>query len=482
MRRLIGSVGAVIVVFSLPAWAGPTLNGWDTSQIYVIRTSIYSYGEPELPANSIQIVDESNLIPPKPLTRFGSVLVYNDTKPKTLTFSNSAKRGMHTPRGPRMFVAQAWPEGGRKTDIEVLEYDSRGVLLRRSLLGATFGSGSGQLVSDSQPNNVVQIGGIRYNVKKNTLAVGATLVTNNGATVRGKAFEFQLPDWAAGGAYVPVTAVQVYEAPAGHTIAGNNPVNIDFDDVGNMYMTGRSLNVNGVGDDYKSDVIKVDTLGRSGGLTPYVIPITGASAGNLLIEGSLENPTPPENGNYGHIYSLAVRTVAHSLIVLPRIDEVAPQPSLEYDLTARGANGNLLLVRNWYTHPSGFGYNSAVVAGQRDPESGAVFVAAERGDPGGGPKSINANGDIEVIGWRNWDAASPPMTPASLPSADTDGDGDADQADFGFLQACLSGDGTLYADELDCGVVDFDLDRDVDAEDVDAFVACVGGAGNPAGC
>jgi hypothetical protein len=96
--------------------------------------------------------------------------------------------------------------------------------------------------------------------------------------------------------------------------------------------------------------------------------------------------------------------------------------------------------------------------------------------------SIYSNGSIEVIGWRNWDAASPPTTPVSLPSVDTDGDEDADQADFGFLQICLSGDGTLYPEDLDCGVVDFDRDRDVDADDLDAFVACVGGAGVPPGC
>jgi hypothetical protein len=467
--------------FALTAFASaaPTLNGWDTSQIYVIRTSIYSYGEPELPANAIQIVNESDLVPPKPLTRFGSILVYDDLQPKTLAFSKSATRGVNSPRGARMFLAQAWPEGGRKTDIEVLEYEYRGILIRRSLLGATFGAGGGQLVLDNQLNNLVSIGGIRYNPKKNTLAVGATLVTNNGATVRAKALEFALPDWPAGSGgnapATPVTPVQAYEAPTGHAIVGSHPANIDFDDDGHMYMTGRSFNANGIGDDYKSDLIKVNTIGLNGGLTPHVISVTGANAGNLLIEGSLEHLKPPENGDYGQIYSLAVRTAAHSIILLPRIEEVAGQPSLEYDLTARAGNGNLLLVRNWFTHTSGLGYNSAVVAGQRDPASGAVFVACERGDPGGGPKSINADGRISVIGWRNWDSASPPAMPPVQVTPDTDGDNDVDQADFGALQACLSGDGTLYDERSDCGKVDFDTDRDVDLHDFVVFQSCISG-------
>jgi hypothetical protein len=479
----IQTVSAAIMGLAVPVWAAPTLNGWDTSRIYIIRTSIYSYGEPELPANAIQIVVEPTLVPPKPLTRFGSILVHNDTHPKTLAFSNSPTGGVNSPRGARLFLAQAWPEAARKTDIDVREYDSQGVLIRRSLLGATFGAGAGQLVPDSQPNNVVQIGGIRYNPKKDTLAVGATLVTNNGATVRGKAFEFQLPDWVAdGGAIVPVIAVQVYEAPTGHAIAGNYPVNIDFDDDGIMYMTARSFNVNGIGDSFKSDLIKVNTLGLNGGLTAHVIPVTGADAGNLLIEGSLENLSPPEYGDYGHIYGLAVRTVAHSIILLPLIDDVAPQPSLEYDLTARGANGNLVLTHNWFSHPSGLGYNSSVVAGQRDPESGAVFVACERGDPGGGPKSIKADGNISVIGWRNWDSASPPAPPPVPISPDADGDGDVDQSDFGLLQSCFSGNGILYDQEAGCDRLDLDRDWDVDAQDFAVFQACLRGPYQSPGC
>jgi len=469
-------------LFLSPAWAGPTLNGWDTSKVYVIRTAIYSYGSPELPPRSIQVLDESNLNPPKPLTRFGNILTNDDHKPKSFTFSNSPAAGNNSPQGPRMFLAQGYPEGGAKTDIEILEYNAIAALVRKSYLGATFGIGSGQLVSNSQPNNRVKIGSIRYNPMKNTMAVSATLTTDNGATVKCKAFEFELPDWPANGGtpVMPVVPVQVYEAPAGHTVYNGQPVNIDFDDNGNMYMTGRSLNVNAAGTTATSDVIKVNTIGLTGGLTPYVIPITGAYTDNLLIEGSVENQALPDHV-YGGAYSLAVRTVNNSLMLVFRTQEVIPEPTIEYSLTGRAANGNLLFIRNWAHVDPHLGINSNGCAAQRDYESGAVFVSCDRGDPGGGPKSLNANYTTEVIGWRNWDVCSPPMAVLEL-QPDDDGDGDVDQEDFGKFQLCYSGDGILY--QFGCETLDFDHDMDIDQTDFSEFYKCMAGANitPPPGC
>ncbi len=59
--------------------------------------------------------------------------------------------------------------------------------------------------------------------------------------------------------------------------------------------------------------------------------------------------------------------------------------------------------------------------------------------------------------------------------ADADGDGDVDQADYGFLQACFSGSGHLWP--TGCARADLDSDFDVDGDDVGVFLACMTGTG-----
>jgi hypothetical protein len=61
-----------------------------------------------------------------------------------------------------------------------------------------------------------------------------------------------------------------------------------------------------------------------------------------------------------------------------------------------------------------------------------------------------------------------------LNGADSDGDHDVDQADFGFLQSCLSG--SAVAALPGCQTADLDADNDVDAADVALFLGCVSGA------
>lgn len=468
---------AGVVAFLLPriTRAAATLNGWDTSNVYVIRNNLFQDGIPQVPPNSIEIVTESALIPPGLRTRFGNVLVYDDLEIKTLAFSNSPVAGANSPAGARMFLAEAYPSGGPYTDVFLNEYSSSAQLLRKFYLGGAFAAGNGQLVPNQAGNNLT-VGSIRYNLKKNTLAVSATLATNGGATVRAKVFEFALPDWAAdnGTAAHPVTPVQVYEAPAGHTINSNHPTNIDFDDDGNLYMTGKTFDANGQGGGFKPDLIKINTLGLNGGTSTYVIPITGANAGNLLIEGSIENQT----SDYSAIWTLAVRTANGSIMLTPRTDEVAGMPTLEYSLTAHTGNGNLLLIHNWGPDPSGLGLNSQVTAAQRDPESGAVFVSCFRGEPGGGPKRINAAGTIDVIGWRNWDVASPPPLPP--PTADSDHDGDVDQSDFGFLQQCFVAPPNTIAQN--CRSIDLVTDNSINSLDLAQFLLCMNGANRPPAC
>lgn len=60
------------------------------------------------------------------------------------------------------------------------------------------------------------------------------------------------------------------------------------------------------------------------------------------------------------------------------------------------------------------------------------------------------------------------------PFADSDGDGDVDQADFSRLQQCYTGEGTFaLADECEC--FDHDQDDDVDPASLAAFELCANG-------
>ncbi len=72
---------------------------------------------------------------------------------------------------------------------------------------------------------------------------------------------------------------------------------------------------------------------------------------------------------------------------------------------------------------------------------------------------------------------SPPS--CSDPFADSDGDEDVDQADFGAIQRCLTGDGDPEGvfDALGCGCFDHDNDRDVDQTELSLMLACISGPG-----
>lgn len=63
---------------------------------------------------------------------------------------------------------------------------------------------------------------------------------------------------------------------------------------------------------------------------------------------------------------------------------------------------------------------------------------------------------------------------ASTVFGDLDKDNDADQADFGFIQRCISGPGIRMTDE--CMAADLDRDVDVDRDDVALFQKRMTGA------
>lgn len=71
--------------------------------------------------------------------------------------------------------------------------------------------------------------------------------------------------------------------------------------------------------------------------------------------------------------------------------------------------------------------------------------------------------------------------PCSLRFADTDGDTDVDQADFGILQQCFTGDSGAAFDPVLCGCLDHEAPFGaIDENDLGAFMDCVSGPAIPA--
>lgn len=65
-----------------------------------------------------------------------------------------------------------------------------------------------------------------------------------------------------------------------------------------------------------------------------------------------------------------------------------------------------------------------------------------------------------------------PLGPCGNPFADTDGDEDVDQSDFGRFQACY---GDIVTEVEDCACLDIDSNGEVDGGDFDYFMNCVSG-------
>lgn len=401
-------VAAGLVCATRELSAFPAGNGWDTDVVYVIRNNLYQDGAnltPQVPRNAIAIYNDPplNVLEEQAyITRFGSVLVGDDGDTKSLTFSNSPSAGANSPAGPRLFLAEPYPAAATHTDILVREFTSGAVEIRRAFVGAAFGAGAGNLAGS------ISFGSIRYNRMKKTLAVSATINSPR----RGKVFEFALPDWIAGSpATGTLTAVQTYEAPAGHTITDSGqPFQLDFDDDGYLYMTGKTFNANATGDDFKNDVIRIQTMGLTGG-GATIVPITGGSAGNLLIEGGIED----QASDYDNVYTLAVRPASRTILLMTRTFSGAfDEPTLVYSLDPpRAANGNLRYIATLGPEAT----NQNVTNAQRDYVNGAVLVGCYRGDgPGGGAKRINPNNSTTfMVGYRSWDLASPPANDFTAP-------------------------------------------------------------------
>ncbi|MHC4672682.1 MAG: hypothetical protein ACYTBZ_09375, partial [Planctomycetota bacterium] len=422
-------LGAMNLVVQ-PVSAGTVTNGFDTDDIYVLRNG-------PCEAN-VQILDETMLDGPPPYaTGMDKGILWSGTplggeypdakaictrrrkygqgqdnsKIKSLCFSNSPVPGTNTPAGARLFgvydVRSFGDVSGERTyftaSFQIVELDSTGKRIR--VLQA--GLAASQFYGNPRPelNNVdpdlltaprwgipceeswvftrnnyggCRSGTIRYNPAKNTLMVAIILgdfdtgqrhvppeynEAGREANPKGMVYEFALPDWPEvyyqNEAQVPpsdnpadmvgqpipqsdptvVKLVQVYEMPYPHNVSANNgqvwntntrPA-IDFDSNGNMYFTSKFFNATtppnwGAGGWVGSglthgDVVKCSTLGKIGGRTKYIVPLTDDpntpedESTNLVIQRANQDAIWGTEG-YAGGSSLVVR--GDTLVLCPR--------------------------------------------------------------------------------------------------------------------------------------------------------------------
>jgi hypothetical protein len=90
-----------------------------------------------------------------------------------------------------------------------------------------------------------------------------------------------------------------------------------------------------------------------------------------------------------------------------------------------------------------------------------------------------SNESLDVSGNMYTSAARFTRIDATPVKGDWDGDGDVDQADFGWFQRCFSGQAVPQNEPL-CAPARLDGDSDVDSDDFAIFQSCVRGPGIPA--
>jgi len=167
-------------------------------------------------------------------------------------------------------------------------------------------------------------------------------------------------------------------------------------------------------------------------------------------------------------------------------DSVAPGRVI--NLTAAGRVGRTLL--SW-VNPSDADFTGTLIrykagAAPTGPTDGMLLVD-KLNTPGSGDSVTH---DSVPYGATCWYAAfahdavanyAPAAnTAASAPPGDFNTDSDVDMADFGYLQACLSGSGVIC--DSGCNDADFDKDGDVDSTDLAQLRGCLNGAGEVPAC
>ncbi|UCD29256.1 MAG: fibronectin type III domain-containing protein, partial [Planctomycetota bacterium] len=168
-------------------------------------------------------------------------------------------------------------------------------------------------------------------------------------------------------------------------------------------------------------------------------------------------------------------------------DDTVPPGQVTGLIATSGVNQNFLM----WTNPTDADFMGTVVRYSTtdypaDPSDG-TFLLEIIDTPGSGVNYVHTGLTFGITyyysvfacdGSFNYTAAHAAAMP-SVPG-DFEPDGDVDQEDFGYLQNCFSGSGSLPTQ--DCQNADLDGDLDVDLQDFLIFQGCMGGSGNTPGC
>ncbi len=380
----------------------------------------------------------------------GEIAVGDWTPPKgepgatpwsSLTFSGTGDNDA------RLFVIKADPDYWStppSTDIMMGEMNASAGVVKTAKLGALAGLGANNLGANVLPHH------IRYSAFHNSLFISVNPDKTTSTPL--KVYEVNLSLSAV---------LNVYTGPA----VLDDAIDVAIDPRnGLLYVVG--ANLNGTGG--QGDLIAFDT---SGGSTDIY---------TTLIDGA-ELADPRWNSPLGLAYRGKNNSAYRPTILVVM---GAADPIMEYFLDQVDANGNLLERGEAMLIESG-------QSGQLDAVSGVVWLAGQA-DPTDmvGLLPDNTEWRPGFSSERVWlDAASPGGSPATPPPcnldvfADTDDDGDVDQADFAVFQRCRSGlDGGIPDEPSYCKCFDrrgdselAPNDGDIDQWDYAEFEACATG-------
>jgi N-acetylmuramoyl-L-alanine amidase len=211
--------------------------------------------------------------------------------------------------------------------------------------------------------------------------------------------------------------------------------------------------------------VALNNAGHYSGVTTSTLTITGADATDVAAFSCVI-------ANFGG----STTTNSASLVLkAPTLVSLPPQPQTvnagEAAVFTVAATGGGTLAYHWQKDGIDLA-NGGRCAGVLTPN--LTITGAEVADAG--DYRCVVTGECGAV---NSDAAALTVIPRNWARGDFDLDGDVDQENFGHLQMCMSGQGTMQ-DDPDCQNARLDGDLDVDEDDFLIFMGCLSGPGSTA--
>jgi hypothetical protein len=404
-------VWVVLAVSVQSVWGVPN-NGFDTDYVYALHPA-----QGTSPGGELQVFKEhgtlidNNLLPALPSPNWQS-----------LTFAGVGDSDA------RLFLARNSDSTTPLGDIDIMEIDANGNTVKSTTLCAIMG------IAPPLGTNRA-FGNIRFS-RGRPMSLFVSAACDITGTTRGMAWEIDLDLSTLRNTYTgPVTPLNQYDT----TYTPFRPAHIDMAPDGRLYMSGLHLGQevdvpngeNGLG-----DLVSFDTSG--GSTSEFTTLVDGPTY--AVTNPSWASPNSPifRKGRPGR--ADGTDTV---VVLMNPVEAAKPAQEMYLDTTLHGvdADGNLALRGSPMSFPRGW-------KGHQDPISGDIWLGALRGGVYAIRSDETTSSCQTGVQWK--DAARAPFDPCNYPSADSDDDGDVDQADFATFHRCYGPNPPLDGLTISC--------------------------------